>query len=327
MRRPRPRRLRQPGEGDDATPLTVPGTDAFHTAERITLEGNRFVHLGAQAVELSRNSSYNVVDGNVISDVSDGGILMGVVPPGQKGINRGNRVTNNGIHHIGVEYRAASGIWDTATRQTTLAHNQVNDVPYSGILSGPGDDLRGIMRHNRILNDRVFATNRLLADGGGINLRGEQGTSFADGALISGNAVTSSKHGDWKVGIYTDDSTNWASVDGNAVYDYVASIGGCGEEWGPPRPERALPRQLLGRRRTRAGRTTGLPGSLASGHIAESGGRLRRSPPSHLRRQHPAPCACPRPRLRRPHRLRRHPDERRAAPVLPPALERAVTDQ
>ncbi|MFC8364869.1 right-handed parallel beta-helix repeat-containing protein [Streptomyces griseorubiginosus] len=213
MRRPRPRPLRQPGEGDDATPLTVPGTVAFHTAERITLEGNRFVHLGAQAVELSRNSSYNVVDGNVISDVSDGGILMGAVPPDQKGIKRGNRVTNNWIHHIGVEYRAASGIWDTATRQTTLAHNQVNDVPYSGILSGPGDDLRGIMRHNRILNDRVFATNRLLADGGGINLRGEQGTSFADGALISGNAVTSSKHG--------------------AVVGVDADLPvGCGEEWG-----------------------------------------------------------------------------------------------
>ncbi|MDH6605077.1 hypothetical protein M2164_000712 [Streptomyces sp. SAI-208] len=222
----------RPGKGDDATLLTVPGTVAFHAAERITLEGNRFTHLGAQALELSRNSSYNVVDGNVISDVSDGGILMGVVPPDRKGINRGNRVTNNWIHHIGAEYRAASGIWDTATRQTTLARNQVNDVPYSGILSGPGDDLRGVMRHNRIVNNRVFATNRLLEDGGGIYLRGEQGTSFADGAVISGNAVTSSKHGDWKVGIYSDDSTNWATVDGNAVYDYVASIGGCSEEWG-----------------------------------------------------------------------------------------------
>lgn len=222
----------RPGKGDDARLLTVPGTVAFRTAERITLEGNRFTHLGAQAVELSGSSSYNVVDGNVISDVSDGGILMGVVPPDQKGTNRGNRITNNWIHHIGAEYHAASGIWDTATQDTTLAHNQVDHVPYTGILSGPADDLRGIMHGNRILDNRVFATNRLLADGGGIYLRGEQGTSFADGAVISGNAVTSSKYGEWNVGIYTDDSTNWTTVEGNAVYDYVAAIGGCSEEWG-----------------------------------------------------------------------------------------------
>ncbi|MER6290208.1 right-handed parallel beta-helix repeat-containing protein [Streptomyces sviceus] len=222
----------RPGKGEDPRLLTVPGTVAFRTAERITFEGNRFTHLGAQALELSENSSHNVVDGNVITDVSDGGILMGVVPPDQKGTNRGNRITNNWIHHIGAEYHAASGIWDTATQETTLAHNQVNDVPYSGILSGPGDDLRGIMRRNRILDNRVFATNRLLVDGGGIYLRGEQGSSFADGAVIRGNAVTDSKYGEWNVGIYTDDSTNWVTVDRNTVYDYVASIGGCSEEWG-----------------------------------------------------------------------------------------------
>ncbi|WP_258319043.1 right-handed parallel beta-helix repeat-containing protein [Streptomyces griseorubiginosus] len=222
----------RPGRGGDAKALTVPGTVRFRTAERIAFEGNRFIHLGAQALELSENSSYNVVDGNVITDVSDGGILMGVVPPDEKGTNRGNRISNNWIHHVGVEYRAASGIWDSATRETTLAHNQVNDVPYSGILSGPADDLRGIMRRNHILGNRVFATNRLLADGGGIYLRGEQGTSFADGAVISGNAVTDSKYGEWNVGIYTDDSTNWVTVDRNTVYDYVASVGGCSEEWG-----------------------------------------------------------------------------------------------
>ncbi|MDN3025570.1 right-handed parallel beta-helix repeat-containing protein [Streptomyces sp. S.PB5] len=217
---------------EDARLLTVPGTVAFRTAERISLEGNRFTHLGAQALELSGNSSYNVVDGNLITDVSDGGILMGIVAPDVKGTNRGNRVTNNRIHRTGAEYHASSAVWDSATRDTTLAHNQIDHVPYTGILSGPADDLRGVMHANRILGNRVFATNRLLPDGGGIYLRGEQGRSFADGAVISGNAVTGSKYGDWNVGIYTDDSTNWTTVEGNAVYDYVASIGGCSEEWG-----------------------------------------------------------------------------------------------
>ncbi|WP_433461804.1 right-handed parallel beta-helix repeat-containing protein [Spirillospora sp. CA-128828] len=223
----------RPGKDGEMTALTVPGNVAFRTAERISVEGNRFVHLGAQALEFSENSSYNVVDGNVITDVSDGGILMGVVPPDTKGTNRGNRITSNWIHGTGMDYRASSAIWDTATQHTIIAHNQVNDMPYSGILSGPSDDLRGIMHGNRILNNRVFRTNRLLADGGGIYLRGQQGASFADGALISGNAVTESKFDpEWNVGIYTDDSSNWVTFDRNVVYDYVASIGGCSEEWG-----------------------------------------------------------------------------------------------
>jgi hypothetical protein len=222
----------RPGEGGDARLLTVPGAVALRTAERVTLEGNRFTHLGAQALELSRNSSYNVVVGNVISDVSDGGIVLGVTPPDATGTNRGNRITDNWIHHIGAEYHAASGIWDTATEGTTLAHNQVDDVPYTGILSGPSEDLKGVMHGNRITGNRVFRTNRVLADGGGIYLRGEQGGSYADGAVVSGNAVTSSAYGIWNVGIYTDDSTRWVTVDGNAVYDYVAAVGGCSEEWG-----------------------------------------------------------------------------------------------
>src|SRR6185295_5025944 len=106
--------------------------------------------------------------------ISDGGILMGVVPPDETGTNRGNRISDNWIHHVAVEYHAASGIWDTATQHTTIEHNQVNDVPYTGILSGPSEDLRGIMRGNRILGNRVVRTNKLLDDGGGIYVRGEQ---------------------------------------------------------------------------------------------------------------------------------------------------------
>lgn len=105
-----------------------------------------------------------------------------------------------------------------------VSYPRFHGVPYTGILSGPSEDLRGIMRGNRILNNRVFHTNRLLNDGGGIYVRGEQGTSYADGLVIAGNAVTDSDYGgEWGVGIYTDDSTNWATVDRNAVYDYCST--------------------------------------------------------------------------------------------------------
>ncbi|MCT9077484.1 right-handed parallel beta-helix repeat-containing protein [Streptomyces fulvoviolaceus] len=220
------------GKGGEMTALTVPGNVAFRTAERITFQGNRFTRLGAQGLEFSANSSHNTVDGNVFTDISDGGVVLGVLPPDASGTNRGNRITDNWIHHIAAEYHAASGIWDAGSQDTLIGHNQVDHVPYTGILSGPSEDLRGLMHRNRIVGNRVFATNRLLVDGGGIYLRGEQGTSYADGAVVSGNAVTDSRYGIWNVGIYTDDSSKWITVRRNVVHNYRASIGGCSEEWG-----------------------------------------------------------------------------------------------
>lgn len=222
----------RPGKGDALRLLTVPGNVAFHGAERITFQGNRFVHLGAQGLRFSGYSAHNVVDGNLFTDISDGGIALGVLPPDTRGPSRGNRVSNNRVHRTGADHHASSGIWDGGSRETTIAHNQVDHLPYTGILSGPAEDVRGLMSGNRIVGNRVFATNRLLADGGGIYLRGEQGTSYADGALVSGNAVSDSAYGTWNVGIYTDDSSRWISVRGNAVHGYRASIGGCSEDWG-----------------------------------------------------------------------------------------------
>ncbi|MFF7981716.1 right-handed parallel beta-helix repeat-containing protein [Streptomyces sp. NPDC007901] len=222
----------RPGRGGDIIARTVPGNVAFRYTGRVTLTGNRFTHLGAQGLSLTADSSHTTVTGNVFTDISDGGIAVGVLPPATHGTSRGNRVTDNWIHHIGTEYRAASGIWNSATQDTLVAHNQVDHVPYTGILSGPSEDLRGLTRRNRIVGNRVFASNRLLADGGGIYLRGEQGPSYADGALVARNVVTDSPQGVWNVGIYTDDSSNRVTVRDNVVHDYVASIGGCSENWG-----------------------------------------------------------------------------------------------
>ncbi|MEU9407702.1 right-handed parallel beta-helix repeat-containing protein [Streptomyces sp. NPDC048281] len=222
----------RPGRGGDITALTVPGNVTFRHTDRITLTGNRFVHLGAQGLTLTAGTSRTTVTGNVFTDISDGGISLGVLPPATRGTNTGNRITDNRIHHVGAEYRAASGIWNSATQDTLIAHNQVDHVPYTGILSGPSEDLRGLTRRNRIIGNRVFATNRLLADGGGIYLRGDQGPGYADGALVARDAVTDSPGAVWNVGIYTDDSSNHITVRDNVVHDYVASIGGCSENWG-----------------------------------------------------------------------------------------------
>lgn len=215
------------GGSPDANPLNgrvlqVPGNVALRKTKRITFEGNRFTHLGARALGLSGLSERTLVRGNVVDDVSGGGIELEGTAAG-----RGNRVENNWVHHIGNEYRGGIGI-GLAGLDSTVAHNQVNDTPYSGIVIGDLGTARGV----RVLDNQVFGTNRTLIDGGGIYTSADQGTSFANGALIRGNVVhdvlNRQPGSDFPIpiGIYNDNEGDWITSRGNVVYGNRAPLGG-----------------------------------------------------------------------------------------------------
>ena len=186
----------------------VPGHVAFHAAARIRLEGNRFTQLGGQALVLSEVGADNTIRGNVIDDVSGGGIEV-------RGPGGGNRVEDNWIHHIGIDYRSSIGIALEGPPNATVAHNQVNDVPYTGIW---GESPRGL----RVLNNLVFKSVHAVPDGGGIYLPFAQGTSFRDGAMVRGNVV----HDSGSVGIYPDVRADWVTLERNVVYGNDNAVSG-----------------------------------------------------------------------------------------------------
>lgn len=186
----------------------MPGRVAIQGAERIRFQGNHFTHLGGQALVLSRVGSDNVVRGNTIDDVSGGGIEV-------RGPGGNNRVEDNWIHDIGTEYRGSIGIALEGSPRATVAHNQVDDVPYTGIYV---ESPRGV----RIVNNRVFNAVRIVPDGGGIYLPFAQGTSFGDGAVVRGNVV----HDAGAVGIYPDVNAKWVTLERNVVYGNANAVSG-----------------------------------------------------------------------------------------------------
>ncbi len=95
----------------------MPGQVTFHTAERISIEGNHFTHLGGLALVLSRAGSNNTVRGNVIDDVSGGGVEV-------RGPGGGNRVEDNWVHHIGIDYRSSVGIALEGSPGATVTHTR-----------------------------------------------------------------------------------------------------------------------------------------------------------------------------------------------------------
>ncbi|MEO3750709.1 right-handed parallel beta-helix repeat-containing protein [Streptomyces sp. B6B3] len=186
----------------------MPGHVAFRAAEGITLEGNRFTALGGQALTLSEVGAGNTVRGNVFDDLSGGGVEL-------HGPGGGNRVTDNRVTDVGVDYRSSIGIVLEGAPDSTIAHNQVNDVPYSGIW---GEAPTGL----RVENNLVYDATREVPDGGGIYLPFAQGTSFADGAVVRGNVV----HDAGGVGLYPDVGADWVTLEGNVLYGSEYAVSG-----------------------------------------------------------------------------------------------------
>ncbi len=174
---------------------TMPGNIRFHHSAKIVLEDNRFTRLGSQALELSLGSSEAIVRGNVFTDVSGGGIQVGNRQP-DTDLDRENRddvIENNLVHDIGVEYKGSVAIYLEMTQRAKVAHNQLNSLPYIGIVLGEFwkryDVGETTAYGNEILNNKVFDAMNALWDGGGIWTSAAQGTSFEDASTVSGNLV------------------------------------------------------------------------------------------------------------------------------------------
>jgi hypothetical protein len=132
-----------------------------------------------------------------------------------RGPGGGNRVEDNWVHHIGTDYRGSIAITLERAPDTTVAHNQVNNVPYTGIW---GDSPRGL----QVVDNLVFNAVRKVPDGGGIYLPLAQGTSFDDGALVRGNVV----HDSGEVGIYPDVGADWITLEANVLFANGNAVSG-----------------------------------------------------------------------------------------------------
>ncbi|MDP9869732.1 MULTISPECIES: right-handed parallel beta-helix repeat-containing protein [Streptosporangium] len=192
--------------GDSAA---MPGNVIFENASRVTLEGCRFTRLGAVALEFRGDGTGNVLRDSVVDEVSGGGVVIGA------GARR-HRVENNHIHHVGRDYHGSPAVLLSGTRDTVVAHNQVNNVPHAGIVVYEG-------RGAQVLNNLVHDTMQVLADGGGIYLSGSQGTSHASGALVRGNVVRDTIT-PYNFGLYTDYGAAWVTVQGNLVHRADAPV-------------------------------------------------------------------------------------------------------
>jgi hypothetical protein len=222
----------------------TPGNVSFGYDQRIQFRDDAFVHLGAAGLDLGDGSQDATVAGSVFTDISGNGIELGGVdtplPPTPAQHTSGNRIVDNHLYALPVEYHGGVAVDIGYAERTLVAHNQIDHTAYTGISIGWGGWPDKIAQpatpnysNGNVLSDNLIVDHlQLLADGGGIYTQGITGTSLLDGEHVTGNVIHDQLgHGH---GIYTDNGCTYESILGNVLYDTQDNWGARHADYTPP---------------------------------------------------------------------------------------------
>jgi hypothetical protein len=161
----------------------------------------RFAHLDGSGIGFGPGCRKNAVIGCTIEDIGGNGVMVGWRGTGK--LNAGvegtldadwadpsdapsaNEVSNCLIRRCGADSRGAVGIFVAFSADTRVAHNELHDLPYTGVSIGyrwdttPTTQVRCIAEYNHIHD-----VMKKLADGGGIYTLG-----FQPGTVLRGNHI------------------------------------------------------------------------------------------------------------------------------------------
>lgn len=207
----------QDGYPDVQAAYNISAAFSANGARNILVKDCVFTLAGNYAVEFAQGCSDNHIVGNTINDIGAGGVKIGE-PAMREGALRThhNHVTDNHIHHIGVMYPAAVGIWVGQSDHNTLAHNHIHHTFYTGISVGWtwGYKPTGA-HHNTVEYNLVHDIGQgVLSDMGGIYTLGTQ-----PGTVIRNNVfhhIDSFSYGGW--GIYPDEGSTEILIENNITY-------------------------------------------------------------------------------------------------------------
>jgi hypothetical protein len=122
--------------------IRLPGAIHIEAAHDTRLERNVLRHLGGSAVNYWVGTHDNEFVGNVITDVSGSGVSVDLNlegdPADSRKISRNDVIRNNYIEKTGRDYYQTVGIMAGYTEGLVIEHNELHDMPYSGISVGWG---------------------------------------------------------------------------------------------------------------------------------------------------------------------------------------------
>jgi hypothetical protein len=165
------------GSGRTQVPMSdltrTPGQITFNHDSNLIFSGNTFTHLATVGLELGIGSKNDTVVGNRITDVGGNGLQLGSVnsvdrtSPSAEQVS-GNTVRDNAITFAGQVYRSAVGIFVGYTTGTTVTHNAIGQLPYTGISINLGWEGTSYSGGATVTYNEIFQDMRVLDDGGAL---------------------------------------------------------------------------------------------------------------------------------------------------------------
>jgi len=197
---------------------TVPAAITLRGARFCTFAQCRVSNLGTFAFELMKGCADIQITGNEIVNIAAGGIRVdgGTEKDAPWERTRNNHITDNWLHHYGLDYPSAVGVLVMNSEGNTVAHNEIDHGGYTGVsvgwVWGYG---RSVSQNNLIEFNHIHHIGGVLSDMGGIYTLG-----VAPGTVIRNNHihdVTANQYGGW--GIYLDEGSTHLLVENNVVHD------------------------------------------------------------------------------------------------------------
>ena len=202
--------------------FTAPAGVYVAKADYIRFEQCTFTHMGANGLNLHYGTHNCSITGNVVNDISGNGInearpnvenigwAPAYFPSDSREICSNDTISNNYITNCGADYIGSVGIFCGFTKKVTIAHNEVCNLPYTGISVGWGwGGLKDttVMSDNKINYNYIHDVMLIANDGGGIYTLGDQPNS-----LCNNNYCVSRSRG-----LYFDEGTGHYSISNNVV--------------------------------------------------------------------------------------------------------------
>jgi len=199
----------------------MPGQLDFKSCKNIKITNCNFNCLGSTAITMNEDVTYAQISGNIFTDISGGGVSIDEQSHNNNldltkyGRSTDITISNNIFRRIGTDYRSSCAIMGYYTKNFKVLHNDIRDIPYTGISAGWGwqdNMLTGIMTDIEIAYNYIEDTNTPTHDGAQIYTLAEQAnTSIHDNYL--------QKSGDHRGGIYLDEGSTNMKVYNNVVKD------------------------------------------------------------------------------------------------------------
>jgi hypothetical protein len=215
--------------------VKCPANVVVDACRGIRFEGCTFTALGGAGLDLQNGSQSNVVSGCRFEDIAANGIQVGGLtredhhPSTPERVVKDNRIENNVITRTGQDYTSGIGVFAGYTEGTVIAHNEILEVPYSGISIGWGwgmPDAGGgayvdpikwntptAARNNRIEHNHIHHMMQRLNDGAGVYTLGRQ-----PGTVIRANHIHDGGKSQLSGGVYLDEGSADIEVTGNLIY-------------------------------------------------------------------------------------------------------------